>query len=388
MFDNRFLPTFMRPYSRRIDEKTGLAVDLFALTGYKAVGLDGDEVSIPELSGAKYDLVKEANAMVAMGYPNPLPSELQMENSIPYYTKGNLSGYGVMMGFNRDVTKNVSFGCFTYFMHIASENKFELNTKNLNYLGPSELLEIERTRLKINRDLGLEGGVWSSTGFGDMTLYVRYGDLWQYVWKMRTIDAGVKIGVIFPIGVQRNPQAPASIPFSGDKHFGMFLEGNAEFELKEDWFFGLFLNWSKRAARTSNQRIPLKGEMPLYGVAYGDVQIKPGSTFALSPYFRLEGLNKGFGIELRYLIGWHLKDSWIDKRFNPTVCADFKDIEKYAHWRSEYFTITALYNFGKTEKLGGADALVHFTWDIPVHWLRAENFCKTHKLAVGFEFRY
>lgn len=394
VYDNRFMPLYARNYPRTICRPSAFMVDAFLMTGKDAFGEEDAEPELFEMFGL-YDQGNVADAMIKLGFPDPfdvpgLDPDKFLDKKIIWKMDGKLQSQGIAFQWDQYVGNYIWFGATWFFMHLSSRNFFNLTPTTIAQLqiSPEEELKLDQVRRTMNQQLGLAAGKWSGYGFSDIDFYLRVGNIWEYPQKFRRIDAGARAGVLIPSGLVRDISNPASIPFGGNGFWGFYVAGDIEFEVKEDWNFGLLLRLNKRFAKTKLERIPIAFERPLFGAATGSLAIDPGVTFIFSPYFRLEGIRDGLGIQGRYTLAVHDHDHYTDKRANPNPPATLVSWIKPSDWSAEYITVDAFYDFAKVKLPFSFAPVLSLRWDIPIRFIVAENAAKTNRLSLGVVFNY
>lgn len=385
VFDNRFLPIIWHPFASVEDSPSHVRCEFFAVTARRAFDDHKDEMLLPAIYG-KYDQSALAKAFVTLGCPNPLKSEWQGA-SIPWRISGKLQGQGFTFAYHQALGKWFSFGLNTFVLRLQSWHEFfiELDKVSLR-LQTGDLMELDETRRSMHRQLGLCGDHAHHTGIGDVDFYLRFGYSWDYFLKFRHIDAGARLGVIFPAASKRDEQYPASIAFGGERQWGVYGALDAEFELKEDWKAGILLWLGKRFASTEERRLPVKCEPQPYGAYCGNVHIDPGITVAVSPYFSLENLRDGFGLRGQYTLRYHAHDCW--QAQSPRVPVTLDKVNELSSWGSDYFSVSGFYDFGKMQVESSWYPVVTLTWDIPAGVLVADRSAKTQQISLGVEWSY
>jgi len=386
VFDNRFIPLLWRPFVTVEDRSSHVRFEFFAITGKRAYDEHKDEMLLPAIYG-KYDQGDLARAFVDVGCPNPLKSEWQGA-SIPWRISGKLQGQGFTFAYHQAITDWFSFGLDTFVMRLESWSEFFLEMDKISLrLQSGDLLELDEVRRAMHRQMGLCGDHAHHTGIGDIDFYFRFGHSWDYMLKFRHIDAGLRLGVIFPAASKRDECYPASIPFGGERQLGIYGAVDAEFELKEDWKAGLFFWLGKRFASTQSRRLPVRCEPQPYGVCIGRARIEPGLTFAFSPYLSLENLRDGFGLRGQYTLCFHGQDHW--QAILPSCnTVKLEKVNELSEWGSDYFSVSAFYDFGKICIERSWYPIVTLTWDIPTAVFVANRSAKTQQITLGVEWNF
>lgn len=388
VFDNRFLPLYLKPITRRCDAQSYVRLQPFFMHADRAFS-ELSKLNIPDIYGP-YDLVRLSHALVDLGFENPLRSDFQARSTLPWTRRGRLDAQGLAFLYEQYVGYCFSIGVNAMFAHVSSRSEFlfrgaeaELPQGDREYL-----LSVKE---KVHRELGLVPALYSKTGFGDIDLYLRFGSWWDYTLKFRRIESGIKLGVLIPTASETPIHNPAAIPLGGEKHWGAYLGLETEFELKEDMKVGLMFRASKRFPRTSLHRMPLADEPSNYGAIVGPLNVDPGWTFVFNPTFALEGLREGFGVAAQYILVSHLGDRFTDKRSlseQTRLPARLGPVAARSSWGAEYVTVGAFYDFGKIRECPTLYPKISAYWDIPVNWLISKRASKTNSVSLMLELNF
>ena len=387
-YDNRFLPFGQQLYSRSTERYSNGMADAFYVFAHESRSRFGPDLPLFSVYGS-YDLNQVAQALEAVGKPNPLRSQWR-GFTIPCQMKGRLEVLGVDLSWNQAISNNLSFGVATSLMHVKSWLTLRLLTNKIEAptAGPGDIAELMGDLLEANAELGINNSSESRTAFGDVDAYIRLGKMWYYPEKFRRIDAGIRIGALFSSGQKRDINNPASIPFAGNGYPGMYGQIDAEFELKEDLKAGIWGRVTKRFTRTSRQRVPVFNEPINYGAVVGDFRVDPGANFMLSPYVMIEDIRDGLGLSARYVWVHQSEDSWCDRREDKKVALNLSTMDEFSAWTSEYVSLDVSYDFGRLAVKSSFDPRLYFTFDIPVHWFASQEVSKSYRVLLGGELRF
>lgn len=394
--DSRFFPLFPREnHYRTWEEPSDVFLDLLAMVGHEAFDHDDDEkdVGIFEIFGNFFEN-KLADAIVAIGLPDPFdqfPTLQQFRNQeILWNMEGKIQSQGASFQWDQYIWNYFWIGFSGFFMHLYSRNNFELNQRTILNLGisPDDQVRLDELRRQMNGTLGIKAPVFNKTGISDIDCYLRIGNIWEYLYKFRRVDAGLKVGAMIPSGVSREVNNPASIPFGGDGHWGVYTSANVELELKEDWKVGGHVRVNKRFSKTKNERLPVVNEQQLYGAVEGLAKIDPGVTFIVAPYARLENIREGFGLQIGYTIVHHMKDKWTDARLIQSPAVNLEENEKKSNWTSEYVIVDAFFDSARLLPPDCNAPILSFKWDVPVRLFGAKGAVKTNRIMLGIELNY
>lgn len=402
IYDNRFMPLFNKPFSRTQEKGSNVMADPFLMTANDAVLNSDTTTGIPEIFG-KYDQMQVANALVSLGKPNLLLPTFALlvaqDKPILWTMHGKIQAQGVSFAYNQRFFQHcqynshsyeASFGFSWFFMHLFSRINFFMTPEQQNSIGLSndDVLLLDQIRREMNDESGICAPKSSQAGMSDIDCYLRWGGLWDYSLKCKHIDAGVRFGLMVNTGVTRDVNNPASIPFGGDGFLGLYCAQDIEVEIKEDWKIGWLARFSTRIGKHRFERISLDHEQPLFGVTAGNVYIEPGPTFVFAPYFSLEDIRDGLGVQVNYTLAWHLDDLWQDARAVKNPPSTLEQINKVTKWVAEYLTVNLYYDFSKVRgRLSDAPEF-WFMWDIPIKLAAAKRVSKTNRISCGMIFSF
>ena len=388
VFDNRYLPLYLKPVSRHCDALSSFRLQPFFMRADRSFS-PNSQIELPDMCGI-YDQRVLDQALVNSGHEEILRSDFRLRSTIPWVRQGRLEAQGLAFLYEQAFSSWFSLGVSALFAHVSVRHEFLLTGADDRLpVGDKEYLF--QAKEKINKELGLSAPLFSKTGFGDIDLYARFGSIWEYCLRCRRIDSSIKFGLLIPTAQERDVNNPASIPLGGNKHWGIYTGIEQECELKEDWFIGLMFRAIKRFGKTHSMRLPLLIEPVEYGALCGPVHVDPGWTFVFNPYFSLAGLREGLGVQVGYTLVAHLADTYRDLRA-ADVFKQFPSrihlLEECSSWRSEHVTVGAYYDFAKMYDCPRLYPRLSIYWDIPVDWLVGNRAAKTAavSLMVGFDF--
>ncbi len=387
-FDNRFYPSFQKPYVTVGDRLSHFALDVFVGTASEAIGIHDNIIGLCEIFG-EFDQGQLSDALDCAGLPNPLIQQFRGAK-IPWAVNGKLQLQGFSFSSRQRIFRDwLSVGFYWGFMRVNSSHEFRLKESDVTLtLLPADKDELDEMRRQMFSVIGLNCSHGDQVGMGDMDFYVRFGKRWDYTYKMRHVDLGFRFGALIPAGVKRFNSSAPSIPFGGNGHWGLYGSFDVELEVKEDMKAGLLLRLSKRVSKTKCHRLSVKGEPHIFGAILGDAKVTPGFTFVFSPYVSLENLRSGFGARLNFTIVKHGEDQWCDKRCDQAIPVTFEQVIKRSPWGLSYFTLNFFYDFGATSIKREFDPIVVFSWDVPTQVFEPERSYRTHKVSLGLEFTF
>jgi len=389
--DNQWIPLFPKPYSRTEEKPSHFYIDAFFLTADKAYDHRENEKQIPDLYGV-YDQEKLGRALQIVGKNNPLPDEFRV-GKILWGIQDKLQGQGVSLAFEHRFFKPLSIGFSWFLARISNRHEFCLKTDEVGFRikEDGDLREIKEARLLMHKELGLCEAHSSHVGMSDFDCYLRVGGIWDYAFKCRTVDAGISFGLIVPSGRKREVESAASLPFGGNGHWGIFVRGDTELELKEDMKFGCMVRVNKRFEKIMDMRLPVDQEHPLYGALVAPVSVEPGMNIVFSPYVSMENLREGLGVRAGLHIVKHGEDCFVDVRSNrerKTVPSKTAEIRRRSSWGADYGSFHLFYDFGKMDVEKSYKPVITLSWDVPFLVFASSNISKTHRVSLGLEVKF
>ena len=385
-YDNRFFPLTLYPYVTYYDRDAYATIGTFMTTAHSAFERDEREMALFNLYG-NYDQKVLAASMEQAGLGNPFIEAGQADlffarSTIPWAMNGKIQSQGLYFGAQYGCSTHTTVGFEWYLMRVNSRINFALEELRERYG------ELDLIRRGMNDVLGINGGYIDEAGMGDLDLYFRVGNAWDYSFKFRHIDLGLRFGLLVPAGKRINICEPASIPFGGNGHWGLYFMSDGELELKEDWKFGWYIGVSQRLPKTQLRRMPVGNEPVNFGVVIGDVRVYPGITFMFAPYFSVENLREGFGARLQYTYESHGEDQWGDRRCDKSIPVSLKRVVDASGWSGGHITLTGLYDFGKMKVNHGMEPVIYLAWDVPLNVFSTKGVAKTNKISTGIEFNF
>lgn len=393
VYDNRFWPLYREPF---FSLKSG-----YFEYGLRAVFMGssnqfpqsveeslmvGDELPLFRIFGP-YDEFVLDKALQGAGITTEsvLRSDLRSLGEIGWLPNGKIGLKGGV------IELFAPFGCWggigASFLIAKVNSHIDLDLACGTPLAPGDRQEIILANKKIHNILGLTPPCYSGLVFGDVDLYLRWNVIRDYWHKLHHVDMGFNLGVMIPSAQGDHINNPAFIPVGGDKHWGIYGAFEGTFVLKEDLAVGLLLRVNKRFARTSNQRMPFLNEPTNYGVLTGALRVDPGVTVIFEPRFQMNGLRDGLGFNVAYVLVHHFDDKFEDRRCDKTVPANLALLKTRSSWGTDYFSVTALYDFGYDCDDASCAPIVSFTVDIPFKGAVAKRASKTHSVSLRIESR-
>jgi len=337
-------------------------------------------------------------AMTKVGQPNPLPTEW-LNRPIPLRIDGKLQVEGVTASCYQPVGPWFIVGGSMVFMRVNSRNEFKVrdraDTQGYDSLGndlsPTDAQLLDFSLRQMFNEVSLRENHSVQTGMGDIDLFIGARGTWDFTCKFRRIDGDIRLGTYIPSGLRRSIDVPASIPFGGDGHWGVYLDTSWLFEIKEDIKLSILGRVIKRSPRTLTERIVVNGEPLIFGAAVGSVHRNPGITYVFNPVLALEHLRAGLGLSIGYTLVHHRRDRWCDNRSpenQEAIPAQFGQVERYSAWGDDYATISVFYELDWLCRQEYLVPTISFRWEIPATLWVSGLSSKTHAIFAGVEFAF
>lgn len=398
MIDNRFLVPnlFQKPFllhSREYGHH--LTIQPFAMTARSAFGQENgieNENELFEVFG-RYNQTEIDKALQLSGRTSGSLFRSDWQGylgPLNWLMKGHFDVYGVGAHYRYDVNEYFSIGIIAAAMHANSrmETIKDRFTMNSFVIEPGNFKELFLLKEEMNELLEVCPGLWQKNCFADVDIYIRPAFTREYFLKCRRFDTGCRIGVLAPAAPARNIRNPASVALGGDRHWGMYVSLEGDFDVHEDIQMGLSLQFIKRFARTACHRMPAGLEPDNYGAIVGFARVNPGLTIGFNPYFVFKEVREGLGFLLAYNLTAHSCDDWRAIGSIRALHPNIPLVEKRSEWRSEHATIGAFYDCAYNCEIRGHEPMVSFTWDIPVDWLVSKRAFRTHGISFIVELQF
>lgn len=399
---SRYFPFLEKPEEYITKGRSYICPSLFFTSAATAFKSGGGNRGIPELWG-KYDLrdvIASINATRSEAY-NPFTLEPGYvdwnSKAIKFFVDGKIKSQGLILDVEQNLFKSdFSLGFLLPVMHVNTLLRFTFDRENSNStvsnnITSQEIDMLDRIRRSVHQELGLQGNDWSKSGIGDIDLHLKWRQFFDHALKMTSIDLNLQVGLLCPTGTKSHNDYPSSVPFMGNGHWGTYFDLVTEFELKQNWKLGFMGGLAYQFKKKHNVRIPYLGESALFSAIVGDIEVDPGLTFKVSPYFTLENMMDGLNFQLRYAFLKHSADTLQDKRADKTVPsylsaegADGIRSEKrnLSERTSHYLTMQVIYDSREAMKNWSLYPTFYLVYDYP---LSGKNISKTHQLTCGVE---
>jgi len=387
VYDNRFFPLYKRPYSKKEEMYSRFGTSFFAMAADCAQGIHDEQTLIPKMFGC-YEQEKIGYGLTLQGKPNPLRDELKNVN-LPWIIDQKINAQGLSLVYDQNVWKYLYVGASLFFMRVHSNFSFLFDKQESGLkLSDAELSGLQDSMCKMHKLIGINSHNFNTTGFGDMDFYIRVGNVWDYRYRIRRIDAGFTLGFLVPTGKEICLDIPSSLPFGGDGHFGMYGQFDAELQMREDIKLLLMFRVSKRKSKTKNRRLPIAKEHPLFGTLIAPVNVDPGVSLVFSPQVWWESLRKGFGLRAGYTLVYHRCDEWKDCRSaqaKKDLPANLSAVMGPSEWVSDYINLSAYYDFYDDTDDRDFAPMISLTWDWPSFFFAGKRVPKTHRISLGVD---
>jgi hypothetical protein len=207
---------------------------------------------------------------------------------------------------------SVSFGVAFPFVQIQSSNQYELDKGRDSYFEIQEgdaaaESKAEQLRSELFKQIGLADNVWDHSGLGDIELYLGIKSHAEYYLRLRSMDLGMLVGLIFPTGMQKHHAYPASVPF-GLSSVGLSIQSNIDMGLKDYLHVGLNAGLLVVQSKTLQLRVPVYEEPAAYSPLIAEMRVNPGLTLWLNPFITIKNIANDLHVTLNYSMVMHNED--------------------------------------------------------------------------------
>ncbi len=297
------------------------------------------------------------------------------------------------------------------FMEVRTSTRFRFNPNAsdplFRDLTQPQIDQLDDVRRAVHESIGLEAGDFRKWDFGDLDLFLRQYNKWDYVANMRAIYLNFALGVVVPTGKKREIDNAASIPFGTNGRTAIYGDVLAEFELKQDWHLGFLLGFNGQFSRTAPERIPVccrevilsterdrreRFAEPLpYSSVIGDLKTAPGLTSKFQTYFAMDHLTDGLSLLVRYTRIRQRRADLTDERpadEQSIVPSSLEEQQRLSRWYSTFLTLHAKYDTADSGKKWPGRPYFYAVWDAPVERLGGRRAVKTHQFTLGATFNF
>ncbi|HBS48045.1 TPA: hypothetical protein DEO28_02460 [Candidatus Dependentiae bacterium] len=405
---NRYFPFLEKtPTYPKYKRLASFEASAFVSSSTRAWGWGDDKViGIYDLTN-RYDLKNVINSLkdytekIEMGtFKNPflddfVGSDKFVDKSIKYDIAGKARAEGGIFNFEQYLPwKGLSLGIWFPIMRVSSHQNFILN-ENDSALGfplqDGEKIEVDRVRRNVHAQMGFTGPDYVETGVGDLDLYFRLGGSWPYTHFMHSINFSLKSGLIIPTSNTREANQPASIPFMGDGHGGVYVDVMPELEFRENWKFGLMLGFLHQFDKQKDTRMPSGDEPMIFSALRGKMRVEPGLLFKFSPYLDISNLADGLNLQLRWTYLRHEHDDLYDVRpewEKAKLASNLFPQESFTEWRANYLTFQVAYDSYEAMKKWPLNPKFFAVFDFPFNWIGGKYVPKSTQFTIGAEFNF
>ena len=302
----------------------------------------------------------------------------------------------------------LSIGADIPFWHVEARQRYRYPiTQDSQYISLPDREQVHRFRQYVHKDIGLKPGDWVKDSVGDTTGWLQWQRQWRYVWLLRSVQLGARVGISAPTGRYPSTDFPSSVPVGGDGHWGCALSVLPSCQLKEGLHIGVPFTLVMQSPHTRNRRIPTYTEAAQFSPLVGKAQVRPGATVRVAPYITVEHLVENVHFSLAYIRTKHFADTWYDKR--PTMSTpsyltrtslpvslagmipaipldknrDYK--KEQSLWESSYLSFDIEYQLAKHFSYATQAPVLRIVFD---YCLSGERVARTHKISGQISWRF
>lgn len=412
-YDNRFFPLLDKPIRRHEDACFFYRLQPFIMFAHdssiREEEFDDENSHLFDMEGGLYYNALHDSITLSGKSSQPLvhPDLLIRGKNLWWSRPGRLDSAGLAFRWYYNLTKNIEIGGSSLLMGARSRFTTFLRTPGDIVLTPGDKSDIQTSQTQFMDLSGIRSFLWTKFGLGDTDFYLRLGTHKKYFLRCKTIDAGIKLGMIAPTGVKHEIGNPASLPFGGNGHWGLYVDGAVDSELKDDLFAGFNLRFIHRFRDTKDIRLPLlkkgvpdrtedteesesmrdfKGLPLSFAPFIKRERIDPGFTFVFSPYVGFGDLRDGFGVQIGYTLILHSHDRLAPRREGEFPLIDRELFQHRSEWNREYVTVSLMYDLAKDQEYRGRAPLLSLDVDIPVDVLASKQSFRTYAVSLRIEW--
>jgi len=222
---------------------------------------------------------------------------------------------------------SLAFGVAFPLIQIQSSNQYELDKGEASFTDIQQgdaatESKAEQLRSELFKQIGLADNVWDHSGLGDIELYLGIKSHTEYYLRLRSMDVGMLVGLIFPTGLQKHHAYPASVSF-GLSSVGLSLQSNIDMGLKDYLHVGLNSGLLLVPPKTLELRVPVYEEPAAYSPLRAEVRVSPGLTFWLNPFITIKNIANDLHVTLNYSMVMHNEDESPADGQSPVVRSVF-----------------------------------------------------------------
>ncbi|HBL98528.1 TPA: hypothetical protein DDZ86_02700 [Candidatus Dependentiae bacterium] len=388
---NRFLVPFLERKPFIAHHPNFLwSIQPFILTADSAYDEHGNDKGLFDFNYQNYGLRQLDDALLASQRTTQSLIRSDWRASLsngPYEMGGCLHGMGLAFNAFWPFCDHFGLGARTALMQIdtALELLPDMHMFENISQGPGDERELILIRERIHQAMGLVPPVYSSFSASDTEIYGKLYTVRDYEYKCQYIDAGIALGAVLPTAQRRDINNPASIPCGENGLWGLFVEGNVDATLKENWWLSVLLRFQQCLPQTALHRMPVDKEPANYGALIGPARVKPGFTLVFSPYLMFENIRAGLGLRLGYTLVRHFRDCWTDCRKDRTIPANLETLNNDSVWGIGHVHCGMFYDLAHGRRKHALMPIISLTVDIPVDWFVSERAMKTYGVSLAVE---
>ncbi len=401
---NKYFTFLERPEHYRAHKKPYVHCAFFHTTATTAFKTNGGNTGVFDLWGS-YDLKDVALSLqTAQKLPhNPITNPNFKDQSILFSAAGKIKTVGLMLHYEHELNwHNIALGIWMPVLNVKPTSRYDLLNKSSFTNIPQAPTLIDDIRRDIHKQIGFTSNNWSTTGVGDIDVHVRWHNTWDHQCMMRCIQLALQAGVLIPTGIKSNINNPASVSVMGSGHWGLYLDVNPEFELRQNLKVGALLGAAYAFSHTKTKRIPVYKEPAIFSSLIGPVKTQPGITTKVSPYLIFEHLTDGLHFNARYTYLRHTKDSYCDMRTDKSIASyltkkptdqisqenidtNIFEKKKLSKWIKHYITLGLTYDSKEALRNWKFNPIFYTTFDTPIG---GRSIAKNHQITVGVELYF
>ncbi|MBN2267442.1 MAG: hypothetical protein JW725_03825 [Candidatus Babeliaceae bacterium] len=389
--DNRFLVPLLDHKPLLLDDERCpfVKVQPWMVFSSRAIDCYGEAVGLFDYEQPSYTLREIDKSLIATGRTTESLFRTDWRGALssgPYLMSGDMVARGVAFEVGVPILSCFRLGARGSLMGVRSNMRlFKGQDFDPVVMGPGDDYELRLLQERIHSVLGIESALWDRVGCSDIEIFGRLFKQQEYAYRCRYVDVGLSLGFVLPSGVKRDIDNPASIPFGGDGHTGIFLEGTLDAILRYDLRAGFLFRFQQRFPATMTRRVSYNLEPERFGAIVGPFEVRPGPTLAFAPYVAVENLREGFGAYVGYSLVKHFRDRWADCRADPSGCFADAAMRAASVWASEHLFCTVFYDFREGKHGLPCAPVLALSVDVPLDWVIARQSFKSYGVSLILE---
>lgn len=250
----------------------------------------------------------------------------------------------VLLSAQYFVNDEISLGLYLPVYSMRLERVRWRNAQRHNFFDDMPLDEV-LTKLEKIGNFNLRDG-WRRTGVGDLAaLFWWVRDYPQIKPRLKNVEVGLRLGLIFPTGKRRDEDKLLALPFGDDAGMGFLFGGTLELGVGEYVNIGIDGEFRHLFGNTRERRIRVDpAQTDLLFLTKIPVFREPGFRQHYTIYFELERFAGGLSFTGAYQHTRHGDDKFFldSDRFEPRIANSAENLDE---WTTHDIVFKLSYDF-------------------------------------------